>query len=145
MDGLPLMPPDAVEIVLAGSPVAFARVRIGAKTGRMFEPAKQQEYKAALRLAAADAMSAHHTMVGAVEMVLSSYFPIPPSWTKKQRVAAMAGGVLPKGRPDLDNIVKLAKDALNGVVYYDDAQIVSLRAIKRYDEKPRLEIRVEPI
>lgn len=35
-----------------------------------------------------------------------------------------------RGRPDIDNLVKLVMDALNGVAYHDDAQIISLRASK---------------
>src|SRR3989304_3260779 len=31
-------------------------------------------------------------------------------------------------RPDLDNLVKAIKDALRGIVYHDDAQIVRLTA-----------------
>lgn len=35
-------------------------------------------------------------------------------------------------RPDLDNLVKLVLDALNGVAYADDSQIVRIHAFKKY-------------
>lgn len=35
------------------------------------------------------------------------------------------------GRPDLDNLVKAVKDAMTGVVYRDDSQIVELLAKKK--------------
>jgi Holliday junction resolvase RusA-like endonuclease len=35
-------------------------------------------------------------------------------------------------RPDLDNLVKSVKDALTGVIWKDDAQIIRLVAEKRY-------------
>jgi len=35
---------------------------------------------------------------------------------------------------DLDNLVKLIKDALNTVAYADDSQIAELQALKRYTE-----------
>jgi len=44
----------------------------------------------------------------------------------------MVAGELPAKRPDLDNIVKLYMDAMNGLVFEDDSQIVSLYADKRY-------------
>jgi Holliday junction resolvase RusA-like endonuclease len=44
---------------------------------------------------------------------------------------------------DLDNLVKLVSDALNGVAFADDRQIVLLRAEKRIDaEHPRTEVEV---
>lgn len=44
------------------------------------------------------------------------------------------GRTLPVVRPDLDNYVKAVKDALNGICYHDDSQIVDLIARKRYVE-----------
>lgn len=35
-------------------------------------------------------------------------------------------------KPDLDNVLKLVADALNGVAYLDDAQIIEMRAEKGY-------------
>ena len=41
-------------------------------------------------------------------------------------------------RCDIDNLVKLVQDALNGVAYKDDSQIVGLMAAKHLDkEMPR--------
>ena len=48
-------------------------------------------------------------------------------------------------RVDLDNLAKLVQDALNGVAYADDSQIVLLTAAKGIDrEFPRTEIEVRP-
>jgi len=44
-------------------------------------------------------------------------------------------------KPDVDNLVKLVMDAMNGVFYKDDWQIVELIAIKRYaDTQPRTDV-----
>lgn len=47
----------------------------------------------------------------------------------------------PQKRGDIDNILKVLLDSLNGVAYVDDSQIVELR-IKRNDDKknPRVEV-----
>ena len=50
--------------------------------------------------------------------------------------------MFPKVKPDLDNVVKAVLDALNGVVYRDDAQVVNLVATKRYATEPRVEVYV---
>lgn len=46
-------------------------------------------------------------------------------------------------KPDIDNYVKLVLDAMNGVFFLDDAQVVKIEAQKRYDhlpERPRTEV-----
>jgi Holliday junction resolvase RusA-like endonuclease len=43
---------------------------------------------------------------------------------------------------DLDNYLKIAQDALNGIIFFDDAQIVSLEATKSYGP-PALHIEVD--
>ncbi len=35
-------------------------------------------------------------------------------------------------RPDLDNLVKSVKDALNGIIWKDDSQVVKLKAEKKF-------------
>jgi len=46
-------------------------------------------------------------------------------------------------RPDLSNYVKFLEDALNGVVWMDDAQIVKLVALKDYSDNPRVELTIQ--
>ena len=60
--------------------------------------------------------------------------PIRDSWTKKKKELALAGNLLPTGKPDLDNALKLLFDALNGIVYQDDSQICGIKAGKIYGQ-----------
>lgn len=46
-------------------------------------------------------------------------------------------------RPDLDNLLKSLTDALNGVLWVDDAQIISLTAIKQYADKDSIELHAD--
>lgn len=50
----------------------------------------------------------------------------------------------PRAIGDLDNLLKLPFDALNGMVWDDDSQIVTIRA-SRHDDKqnPRVEVTIE--
>jgi Holliday junction resolvase RusA-like endonuclease len=50
----------------------------------------------------------------------------------------------PTKKPDIDNIAKHF-DALNGVVWTDDKNVVSCHIYKRYDEHPELQIIVEEV
>lgn len=56
----------------------------------------------------------------------------PQSWPNWKREAALANRIEPTTKPDLDNIVKLVKDALNKVAWQDDAQVTSIDACKVY-------------
>lgn len=66
--------------------------------------------------------------------------PIPESWSKKKRWDALNKAHMTK--PDLDNLIKGCTDALNGVVWQDDKQIVSVEATKVYGFEPRIELYV---
>ena len=50
----------------------------------------------------------------------------------------------PSVRPDIDNYCKAVMDALNGMIWQDDGQIVQLEASKRYGE-PRAEIEIREV
>lgn len=67
---------------------------------------------------------------------------IAESWSKKKRAQALAGEIKPTGKPDLDNSMKLICDALNGVVWKDDSQIVAVTLVKRYGERPETILRI---
>lgn len=51
----------------------------------------------------------------------------------------------PTSGADLDNLVKLVLDALNGICYEDDAQVVKLVATKQYSEDVGIEVKIEKI
>jgi Holliday junction resolvase RusA-like endonuclease len=50
----------------------------------------------------------------------------------------------PTGRPDLDNMVKLICEALQGNAFKDDSRVVTIHAAKRYDERARTVIALRP-
>ena len=56
-----------------------------------------------------------------------------PTSTSKKRKADMLENIIKHTvKPDCDNLVKAILDALNGVAWYDDAQIVDLQVKKEY-------------
>ena len=76
---------------------------------------------------------------------IHAYFTIPKSTSKIRREMMLKGQINPTKKPDTDNIAKCALDALNGIAYYDDAQIVSLLVTKSYSDTPRTEIFINTI
>ena len=85
-------------------------------------PAATRKYEAHARLAAGLAMADQPPLQGPVRLELLVELPVPASWSKRKRAAAIVGGVLPTSRPDLDNFIKSALDAINTIVVVDDSQ-----------------------
>ena len=71
-----------------------------------------------------------------------AYFQPPKRFTKSDREKVAKGVIFPVKKPDADNIAKIICDALNGVAYRDDAQIVDCHITKRYGE-PRVEVMIK--
>ena len=132
---------------IPGQPVGKGRPRIG-KVGahaRMFTPAKTVNYESTVALFAAQAMAGRALLTGPVNLQMRVDFPIPASWSIKKQRAAEAGEILPTVKPDSDNIVKAVCDAINGVVWKDDVQVVDLTLKKRYSVLPGVAGRIDEL
>jgi Holliday junction resolvase RusA-like endonuclease len=139
--GAPVKPPASIRIELVGEPRGKGRPRF-TRAGMAYTPAKTRSYEAALQLAAQDAMAGRPPLEGPLTLIVEAHMPIPASWSGKQQKLAAAGQRRPTGRPDFDNLLK-PLDALNKVVWSDDAQVVDVRCVKLYSERPRLIVTVE--
>ena len=122
-----------------GEPVAFARARVNV-AGKRFTPDKQRNYADAVALKAIEAMRGTPIMEGAVRVALRAVFVPPATWSKGLRENAK----WKTSKVDLDNIYKLAADAMSGIVYVDDAQVADLSCQKVYGLRPHLVIEVGP-
>lgn len=58
----------------------------------------------------------------------------------KQGLEMVSGNIRPTKKPDCDNIAKIILDALNGIAYHDDSQVIELSVSKHYAEEPRVEV-----
>ena len=79
---------------------------------------------------------------GGVHMRITARFGIPSSVSKRKASAMVYGEIRPTKKPDCDNIVKIICDALNGIAYKDDAQVVSVTIDKIYDTMPSVEVEI---
>lgn len=135
-----------IEIVVDGNPVGKGRPRFLREIGRKPYPdAKTLSYENLVGWTAQQVMRGRPLLAGALIVVISADIAIPKSKPKKWRAQALARQIQPVTKPDLDNIVKGICDALNGVVYVDDSQIVELQIAKLYSERPRVTIRISEL
>ena len=83
--------------------------------------------------------------IGQIRAELKAYYEIPKSTSKKQQQLMLEGKVRPTTKPDADNILKLALDALNSLAYKDDKQVVEANVNKYYAKEPFLSIKIEKL
>jgi Holliday junction resolvase RusA-like endonuclease len=86
---------------------------------------------------------------GPVKLMLEFCFAMPTSWPKWKKAWATAewemGYLVPmatRRRYDLTDLVKAAEDALTGVIWEDDGQVVEQETSKGYGPKPGVWVRV---
>lgn len=73
--------------------------------------------------------------------IVACFEPVK-STSKKQRELMMWNKIRPTKKPDIDNIIKAVLDALNGVAYKDDTQVVQVMATKKYGDKAFVEVAI---
>lgn len=106
---------------------------------------KTVSYEAAIQHEATLAMRGRPPAKRGFLLVLSVRLPIPASWSQKKKDAARFGRVLATKKPDLDNVEKAVKDALNKVVWTDDCCVVDVVKNKRYSDRPGITVEVEEL
>jgi Holliday junction resolvase RusA-like endonuclease len=119
---------------IRGNPVAQGRpkfVRRGNHVGA-YDPGKSKSWKETVKWQVLEQKP--EKLQGALIMAMVFHLPRPKSLPKKV--------IEHTKKPDLDNLVKAVKDALKGICYHDDSQIVSLRAEKVYSEITGVEITI---
>ena len=84
-------------------------------------------------------------LICAIEMHLTFFMPIPKATSRVKTTQMINGVILPKKRPDVDNLGYLVTNALKGIVYADDSQVTDLILRKRYSDRPRTVIKVIPL
>jgi len=78
-----------------------------------------------------------------VSVEVTAHYPIPKRSTKAALAGMQAGTILPSRKPDIDNVLKVVLDALNGVAYKDDSRVVEVYARKIYSLTPKLVIEMK--
>ena len=128
-----------------GDPVGKQRARY-AKRGNFvqtYTPDKTRNYESSIKEAAIQAMGSNEILETPVNLYLYIRAPIPKSLPKKRLEACLNGSEKPIKKPDASNVLKSVEDAMNGVVYKDDSQIVNIHVTKVYSSVPGVDICVK--
>jgi len=136
-----------ITIVIPGEARGKGRPRF-ARRGKFvqtYTDDKTASYENLAALAGNKAMKGAPPLLCALSVGITVFTTPPASWSKKKTAQALAGDIYPTSKPDLDNVAKCLLDALNGIAWKDDKQVVFLQAIKRYAEKAETIIKFEPM
>lgn len=123
-----------ISLTLDIEPVAKGRPRFD-RRGVVRTPETTRRFERELRLMVRP-HAPRSPILGAIKLVCAFYL-IPP----KRKVREY-----PTVKPDGDNLLKAVKDALNGIMWVDDAQVIECQFFKFYDwtaRRGRIEITIE--
>ena len=133
-----------VTFEVEGDPVPKGRPRF-ARRGQFvqtYTDAKTIDYETHVALKARQAIGASEPFKGALTVFLYLRYAIPASYSKKRKEACLRGVEYPK-KVDLDNVYKSITDAMQGIVYLNDSQIVEAHITKVYAETAGANIMVQ--
>jgi len=115
-------------------PKARARtVRLPNGIIKSYTPKKTASWEEAIRAAALEHRP-EKLLDGPLALEATFYRLKPKSKPKKY--------LYPDTKPDLDNLIKSVKDALEGIIYTNDSRIVDEVVRKRYGDPPRVEVTI---
>jgi Holliday junction resolvase RusA-like endonuclease len=124
-----------VKFTIPGKPQGKARPRV--TVHGTYTPKPTKDYENLVRAEYLRQTNGAKFPAGAaLGMYIMAYYPIPKGTSRAKRRAMEECVIYPIARPDIDNIFKAVADALNGVAYHDDAQIVNCEVNKIYAKEP---------
>lgn len=131
------------KFTVPGPPQGKGRPRFLRATGRAYTPKETASYENLIKVCAMEALNAYKgewQLSGYYDFMICVYFPIPKSRPKEWKELALSGEIRAATKPDIDNIVKVFGDALNGIAWKDDQMISNVISGKYYAENPRCEV-----
>lgn len=143
---------NEIRIVVHGTPAPAGSKKgfpIRAKGGRIVgvrvtdDSKRNKPWQAAVRSEAADVVNGSGLLDGPLEVEVTFYMKRPKGHFGTGRNAGVVKASAPSWpavKPDTGKLVRSIFDALTGVVWRDDAQVVSEIAQKKYGEPERAEL-----
>ena len=128
------------QFTVLGAPQGKERPRAAKLRDRtiIYTPKKTKDYER--EIATAYRTQCSGMFSGAVAIEIHAYYEIPKSASRKRVLDMVSDRERPTKKPDGDNIAKAVCDALNGIAYKDDSQVVDLTVRKYYSKFPHVQV-----
>jgi len=129
---------QSISFMIEGVPVSKGRPKF-ARRGKFITAYTPSKTRAAGDdfISKARKFAPENPFEGSVSLKIVFVMPIPKSVKKAP--------VFHTKRPDLDNLLKLAEDSMNGIFYKDDSQIADIHARKVYGNRPMTVVCIEKV
>lgn len=129
-----------IEFVVPGEPVGKARLR-HTRNGHTYTPEKTTSYENLVKLMYSQKYKGISFDADTpLSISIAACMTIPQSASKTKADMMRQNILLPTKKPDCDNIAKIICDALNGIAYPDDKQVVNMHVTKSYCEFPHVQV-----
>lgn len=134
---------DQLCFIFEIEPVSQSRPRASSRGGRvrLYDHPKVKQFKAVLHNLVTERYK-NPPLTGALSVSMLFYRPVQKSLSNIERQRRLSNEHKAVVKPDTDNYIKSTLDAMNGVLWEDDSQIVKLTAEKRYGERGKIIITV---
>lgn len=136
---------DEAKVVLELDRLTKQRPRTNFYTRSVYTPAQTKEREQKIGFEFKRQNREWVCAEGAVTLFLTFEIKIPSKARKEERLKMLNQEILPTVKPDIDNTLKLVMDALNGIAYKDDTQVVNCIVSKMYGETNKLYIIIRKI
>lgn len=132
-----------VHFSVPGQPIGQGRPHFSRRGGfvRAYDPPKSRQYKA-LAQQKIQQVYMNKPLEGPIAVYMVQYFYIPKSYSKKRKQKLLAQLEYHTHKPDDDNVYKAITDAMSGLVYLDDKQVIQHDVFQWYSKSPRVEVLV---
>jgi len=129
-------------IVVPGKPVGKQRARVvsNRRGTHSFTPMMTVQWEGLIKILASQAGIQPTDMPTSVGIEIER--TVPRSWSRKKKAQALSYGWA-TGKPDIDNVIKAVLDALNGIAWRDDSQVVTITASRTFTERDQTTITIE--
>lgn len=131
-----------IEFTVDGVPVGKARPRVTRYA--TYTPKKTKDYEQLTKWSCKSKYK-ERPLKGPIRIDIKFYMYIPKSTSKVRVRRKCELEILPTKQPDWDNMAKSITDALNGIAYEDDNQIVESHIYKFFSDSPRAEVKISKI
>ncbi|WP_102411379.1 RusA family crossover junction endodeoxyribonuclease [Beduinella massiliensis] len=129
------------KIIVPGRPCGKGRPRFDTRSGHAYTPDATRKAEESVK-----SLAGHIKPVERYARIkVTAWHGIPSGTSNAVRMQMISGDIRPAVKPDADNILKLVLDALNGIAYADDRQIVEASIEKWYALTPRVEIEITEV
>ena len=130
------------EFEVPGKIIGKGRQRQNTYTGSIYTPTRTKDYESLIMQYFLLKYPRYKPFEGRVQVEINALFEVPKSTKKADKELMLSNQINPTKKPDIDNIVKIILDAMNGIAFKDDTQITKINVEKTYSIQEKVQIKI---